>query len=57
MSGPVPLMTGTTQSLNPGIPTSRGNPTSYVQAEDINNKSFVPPDWEPWPDLDPDGRL
>ena len=56
MSAPVPMMIGTALSRNPGIPASRGNPASYVYADDRNNKSSVPPDWEPWLDLGPDGR-
>ena len=47
MSAPVPLMSGTALSRNLRILASRGNPASYVQANDINNKSLVPPDWEP----------
>ena len=56
MSAPVPLMTGTALSRNLGIPTSRGNLASYVQANGRNNKSSVSPDWEPWHDLSSDGR-
>ena len=46
MSVTVPLMSQTTLSLNLGIPAFRGNPVSYVQANDRNNKSSVLPDWE-----------
>ena len=56
MSVLLPLMTGTTLSRNHGIPASEDNPASYVQADDRNNKSSIPPDWEPWHDLGPDGR-
>ena len=56
MSVPVPLTTGTTLSRNLGIPSSGGNPASYVQAVGKNNTSSVLPDWEPWPDLGPDDR-
>ena len=52
----IPLMTGTALSRNPGILASGGNPASYVQADGRNKKSSVPPDWEPWSDLGPNGR-
>ena len=55
MFAPVPLMIGTALSRNLGILASGGNPTSYVQANGRNNKSSVPPDWEPWFDLGPNG--
>ena len=32
VSSPVLLLIGTVLSQNPGIPVSRGNPSSYVQA-------------------------
>ena len=51
MSAPIPLMIGTALSRNPGILASKGNPASYGQADGRNNKSSVPPDWKPWPDL------
>ena len=54
MSTPIPLMTGTVLSRNTWILVSGGNPATYVQADGKNNKSSVPPDWEPWPDLSPD---
>ena len=38
MSVLVPLITGTVPAQNPGIHTSVGNPTSYVQAD--GNKSM-----------------
>ena len=53
---PIPLMIGIALSRNPGIPASRGNPASYVQADGRNNKLSVPPNWELWPNLGPDGR-
>ena len=56
MSAPVPLMTGTALSQDHGIPTSGGNPASYVQDNGRNNKSPIPPDSEPWLDLGPIGR-
>ena len=56
MSTPVPLITGTKLSRNLGILASRGNPASYVPADDRSNKSSVLPDREPWLDLSPDGR-
>ena len=56
MFAPVPLMIGTILSQNPRILAFGGNPASYGQADGRNNKSSVPPDWEPWPDLCPDGR-
>ena len=37
----VPLTTGAVVSHNFGIPTSEGNPTSYVQADGSNNMSSV----------------
>ena len=56
MSALVPLRSGTAPSQNPGIPASRGNPVSYVQADGKNNKMSVLPNWEPWTDLGSDGR-
>ena len=56
MSAPIPLMIGTALSRNPGIPASGGNPATCVQDDGRNNKSSVPPNWEHWPDLGPDGR-
>ena len=37
----VPLTTGVVVSHNSGIPASKGNPTSSVQADGSNNMSFV----------------
>ena len=37
----VPLMTGTKVSRSLGIPTSAGNPASYVQADGNGNMSSV----------------
>ena len=56
MSALVSLMTRTTLCQNLGIPASRGNRASYVQDDGRNNTSSVLPDWEPWPNLGPDGR-
>ena len=56
MSAHVPLMTRTEVSRIPGILTSKGNPTSYVQVDGRNNMSYVLTDLEPWSGLDPDGR-
>ena len=56
MSVSIPLMTGTALSRNPVILDSRGNPASYGKAGGKNNKSSIPPDWEPWLDLGPNGR-
>ena len=56
MSAPVPQMTRTTLSRNPGILASRGNPTSYVQVDGRSNMSSVLTDWKPWPDLSPDNH-
>ena len=56
MSAPVPLMTRTALSRNPGILASGGNLASYVQVDGRNNKSSVSPNWEPWFGLSPDGR-
>ena len=50
-----PLRSGTAPSQNPGISASGGNPVSYVQADSRNNKPSILPDWEPWPNLGPDG--
>ena len=45
MSAPVPLITRTALSRNPGILASRGNPASYVKVDGRNNKSSVSSDW------------
>ena len=47
MSAPVPLMTRTVLSRNPGILAFGGNPASYVQDDGKNNRSSVLLDWEP----------
>ena len=41
MSAPIPLMTGTALSQNPGILASEGNPASHVRADGRNNMSLV----------------
>ena len=40
-SAPVPLMTGTTLSQNPGILPFEGNPASHVSADGNGNMSTV----------------
>ena len=42
VSAPVPLMTGTALSQNPGILASKGNSASHVRADGSNNKSSAP---------------
>ena len=37
----IPLMTRTTVSHNSGIPASKGNPASCVQADDSSNMSSI----------------
>ena len=37
----IPLMTGTEMSYSPGIPASKGNPVSYVQADGNGNMSSI----------------
>ena len=44
VSSHVLLLTGTVLSQNPGIPVSRGNPSSCVQAADNDSTPSVPPD-------------
>ena len=56
MSTPVPLMIGSALLRNPGIPTSWGNPVSYVQAVGRNNISLVLPNQMPHFGFGPDGR-
>ena len=56
MPVPVPLMTGTVASQNPGILASVGNPSSYVQADDRLNKSSALSGLCPCPDLGPDSH-
>ena len=46
MSVPIPLMTGTALSQNPGILVSKGNLASYVQDDGRNSKSSIPFDLE-----------
>ena len=41
-SAHVPLTTGVLVSHNSNIPTSEGNPASYVQANGSNNMSSAP---------------
>ena len=47
ISFPVLLLTGTALSLNPGIPISRGNPSSYVQAAGNDSTPSAQPDRKP----------
>ena len=47
VSSPVPPLTGTVLSRNPGIPVSGGNPFSYVQAVGNGSTSSAHPDWQP----------
>ena len=56
MSVPVPQMTGTALSQNPGILAFKGNPASYVRAVGSGNMSPVLPGWKPWSDLSPAGH-
>ena len=56
MSVPVPLTTRIALSRNPRILAFGGNPASYVPVDGRSNKSYVLPDWEPWPDLGLDGQ-
>ena len=51
VSAPVPLMTRTVLSQNPGILASEGNPASHVRADGNGNKSAVLTDWKPWSGL------
>ena len=44
VSSPVLLMIGTALSQNPGIPVSRGNPSSYVQASGNDSTPSAQPD-------------
>ena len=41
MPVPVPLMTATALSQNPGILASKGNPASHVRVDDNGNMSAV----------------
>ena len=56
MSTPIPLMTGTALSQNPGILAFKGNPASHVRADGNGNMSSVLTDWKPWSGLDPDSH-
>ena len=56
MSVPVPQMTRTALSQNPGILAYGGNPASYVRAVGSGNMSLVLPGWKPWSNLGPDGH-
>ena len=47
ISSLVPPLTGTALPQNPGIPVSRGNPSSYVQAAGNDSTSSTHPDWQP----------
>ena len=51
MPVPVPLMTGTVASQNPGILASVGNPSSYVQAKSSTLSGLCS-----CPDLGPDSH-
>ena len=44
VSSPVPQLTRTTLSRNPGIPVSGGNPSSYVQAASNGSTPSAQPD-------------
>ena len=48
VSSPVPLMTETALSQNPGILAFEDNPASYVQVDCINNISSVLAGYKPW---------
>ena len=56
VSAPVPLMTGTALSQNPGILASEDNPASYVQVDCINNISSILAGYKPWFGLGLDSR-
>ena len=43
VSSPVLPLTGIALSQNPGIPVSRGNPSSYVQAVGSSSTPFAEP--------------
>ena len=44
VSSPVLLLTGTVLSQNPGIPVSKGNPSSCVRAAGNDSIPSTPPD-------------
>ena len=50
------LLTGTVLSQNPGIPVSRGNTSSCVQAAGNDSTAFSPPDRRPRSVPSPDVR-
>ena len=47
VSSPIPPLTGTALSRNPGITVSGGNPSSYVQAAGNCSTPSAHPDWQP----------
>ena len=47
VSSPILPLTGTVLSRNPGIPVSRGNPSSYVQAASNDSTASAHPDRQP----------
>ena len=44
---PVPPLTGTALSQNPGISVSEGNPSSYVRVVGNGSTPFAQPNWQP----------
>ena len=46
VSSPVLPLTGTALSRNPGIPVSRGNPSSCVQAVGNDSTLSAQPEWQ-----------
>ena len=56
VSSLVLLLTGITLSQNPGIPVSRGNPSSYVRAADNGSTPSAQSDRQPRSVPGPDGR-
>ena len=47
ISSLVPPLTGTALPQNPGIPVSRGNPSSYVRAYGNGSTPSAQPNWQP----------
>ena len=47
VSSPVLPLTGTVLYRNPGIPVSRGNPSSYVRAAGNGSTPSAQLDWKP----------
>ena len=47
VSSPILSLTGTALSRSPGIPVSRGNPSSYVRAAGNGSTPSDQPDWQP----------